>query len=207
MPTEVSKPEFDLSGGDLALDLANTKSRRPTPEPREDLRDYDDLVSWGLQAGAIGAQEGASLRSLAARNPRAGRAAVERARALRESLFDVFSALATGREVPPDALDRVNAALPGALGHLRLVRAEGGADWSWTGEADLDRVLWPVVRAAALLLTGPDRKHLRECGASDCAWLFLDKSRNGTRRWCDMAVCGNREKARRFQRRARRSGA
>jgi predicted RNA-binding Zn ribbon-like protein len=202
---EVTEPGFDVSGGDLSLDLANTKSLRPTREPREDLRSYDDLVAWGLQAGAIDAADAVSLRALAARSPRASRAALERARDLREAVFEVFSAVARGREIPRSALDRVNAALPGALARLRLDQAREGATWSWAGKADLDRVIWPAVRAAALLLTSPDLAHVRECAASDCAWLFLDRSRNGTRRWCDMAVCGNREKARRFQRRARRS--
>ena len=197
------QPRFDLTGGDLALDLANTKSRRPTPEPREDLQAYEDLVAWGLQAAAIDPTDAAALRALVARNPRAGKAALARARELREAVFEVFSAVAGRREIPRSALDRVNAALPGALARLRLDRTGEGAAWAWAGQPDLDRVIWPAVRAAALLLTGPDRAFVRECGASDCAWLFLDRSRNGTRRWCDMAVCGNREKARRFQRRAR----
>lgn len=199
----VIRPDFDLSGGDLALDLANTKSRRPTPDPREDLREYGDLVAWGLQAGAIGRDDAAALHALAARNPRAAQAALGRTRDLREAVFEVFSAVAGERALPQAALDRINTALPAAMARLRLDRAAGGATWAWAGAPDLDRVLWPAVRAAALLLTGADRQRVRECGASDCAWLFLDHSRNGTRRWCDMAVCGNREKARRFQRRAR----
>ncbi len=195
---------FDLSGGDLALDLANTKASRPTPEPREDLLVYDDLVRWALQAGAIDAPEAAALRALARRRPRAARAALERARALREAVFEVFSAVAGGRAIPGGPLDRVNATLPHALARLRLARSGETVGWSWRNEPHLDRVVWPALRAAALLLTGPARAHVRECAARDCAWLFLDTSRNGTRRWCDMAVCGNREKARRFQRRARR---
>jgi predicted RNA-binding Zn ribbon-like protein len=188
---------FDVSGGDLALDLANTLSRRPTADPREDLREYADLVEWGLQAGSIAPAEAAALRARAARSPRAARAGLARARELREAIFAVFSAVAGNRALPAPALDRVNAALPAALARLRLDRT--GALWTWADGGDFDRVLWPVVRAAALLLTGPDRQYVRECAARDCAWLFLDRSRNGTRRWCDMAVCGNREKARRFR--------
>jgi predicted RNA-binding Zn ribbon-like protein len=200
----VSRPEFELTGGDLALDFANTLSRRLTAEPREDLREYEDLVEWGTLAGAIDPGEAGALRSLAARSPRTARAALSKARAVREALFEAFDAVARRRPVAPGALKRVNDALAGALGRLRL--GPGGDGWTWTGPLDLDRVLWPVARAAAHLLTSPDRALVRECGASDCAWLFLDRSRNGTRRWCDMAVCGNREKARRFQERSRRRG-
>lgn len=199
----VSKAAFDLSGGDLALDLANTLSRRRTPEPREDLREYEDLVAWGLQARTLTSAEAAGLRRRAAESPRAARAALLRARAVREAVFDVFSALAEARPVPSTGLARLNAALPDALARLRLEPAGAGAEWAWSEGAALDRVFWPAVRAAGDLLTGPDRERVRECGARDCAWLFVDRSRNGTRRWCDMAVCGNREKARRFQTRSR----
>jgi predicted RNA-binding Zn ribbon-like protein len=201
--TAASAPDFDLSGGDLALDLANTKAQRLAPVPREDLLDYADLVAWGLQAGAIDAGEAAALRALAGRSPRAARAALERARDLREAVFEVFRAVANGRPVPEPALARVNGALKEALAHLRLAGRGGGAEWTWSAPTHLDRVTWPAVRAAADLLTGSELALVRECGASDCAWLFVDRSRNATRRWCDMAVCGNREKARRFQRRAR----
>ena len=203
----VSAPEFELTGGDLALDLANTKSRRLTPAPREDLREYGDLVTWGVLAGAIDEDEAKALRALAARSPRAARAALDRARSLREAVFQVFAAVAGGDPVPPPALERINGALGDALGRLRLQEIGDDVAWSWAGEPELDRVLWPVVRAAAQLLTGPERHLLRVCGARDCAWLFLDRSRNGTRRWCDMAVCGNREKARRFQKRSHRRRA
>jgi predicted RNA-binding Zn ribbon-like protein len=198
----VKGPAFELTGGDLALDFANTLSRRPTPAPREDLRDYADVVAWAERAKAIEPADADALRALAARNPRGARAALAEARRVREAIFETFEAVAGGRRVPPDALARVNEALAEALGRLRL--GPDGKGWTWTGAIDFDRVLWPVARAAARLLTGPDRALVRECGASDCAWLFLDRSRNGARRWCDMAVCGNREKARRFQERARR---
>src|SRR5262245_33212009 len=182
---EVSDPPFEISGGDLALDLANTLARRLMAEPREDLREYGDLVTWGVLAGAIDADEASALRALAARSPRAARAALERARALRESVFEVFTAVAQERAVPPIALARLNDGLGAALTPLRLDGS--GAAFTWSGPPDLDRVQWPVARAAALLLTGPDRAIVRKCGASDCAWLFVDRSRNGTRRWCDMA--------------------
>jgi predicted RNA-binding Zn ribbon-like protein len=65
-------------------------------------------------------------------------------------------------------------------------------------------MLAPIVRAAAELLTSDDRARIRECGSETCFWLFMDHSKNGTRRWCDMKVCGNREKARRHYRREQR---
>jgi predicted RNA-binding Zn ribbon-like protein len=64
-------------------------------------------------------------------------------------------------------------------------------------------MLWPVVRSAAELLTSDELGRVRECAADNCAWLFLDRSKNRSRRWCDMAVCGNRDKVRRFRQRSR----
>lgn len=208
MRTPVSgRPEFafEISGGNLCLDLANTRDRRPTPSPREHLHTYEDLVVWGLQAGAIEARQAAALRALARRGPGAARAALARALALREAIFDLFSAVAGGRALPAPALARLNAALPAALSRLELADEGRGPSWAWRdAPTHLDRVAWPAARAAALLVASDDRERVRECAARDCAWLFLDQSRNGTRRWCNMAVCGNREKARRFQGRARR---
>jgi predicted RNA-binding Zn ribbon-like protein len=199
-----ARPAFEISGGDLALDFPNTKERRPTATPVELLHSYDDVVAWGVQAGAVPAGLAPELRARAARRPAEARAAFRRAVELREAIFALFSAVAGGRPLPESALARLNAALPPALSHQRLDSDGPHARWAWSDETHLDRILWPVLRKAAALLTSPDLSRLRECAASDCAWLFLDASRNGTRRWCDMTVCGNREKARRFQRRERR---
>jgi predicted RNA-binding Zn ribbon-like protein len=77
--------------------------------------------------------------------------------------------------------------------------------WIDGGRAGLlDDALWAVARSAAdLLISETTLAHLRECAAETCGWLFLDRSKNGSRRWCDMKVCGNRAKVRRFRRRAR----
>lgn len=76
--------------------------------------------------------------------------------------------------------------------------------WGWDDAAPaLDRPLWPVARSLAELLTSDELPRVRECAADNCAWLFIDTSKNRSRRWCDMAVCGNRAKARRHYARAR----
>jgi predicted RNA-binding Zn ribbon-like protein len=194
---------FELSGGRLCLDLANTLDERPGPAPRERLRRYDDLVAWGEQAGLLSAALARRLRAEAERRPQAAAATVHRAHELREALFQAFSALAAGRAAPSQALAVLNRALPRALGRLRLGREGAGFRWAWDEGAGLDRMLWPVVRSAAELLVSPDRERVRECAAETCSWLFLDESRNRSRRWCDMTVCGNRDKVRRFYTRRR----
>jgi len=116
----------------------------------------------------------------------------------------VFKARARGEPVPAVALEELNGALSEALGSLRVEPQRGGFRWGFArAETDLAPMLAPVLRSAAELLVSPDLERVRECDSGSCFWLFLDTSKNGTRRWCDMKVCGNREKARRHHQRAK----
>jgi predicted RNA-binding Zn ribbon-like protein len=171
---------------------------------RELLRDYADLVSWGEQAGALALQDGKALRGVARRDPGAAKAALSRARSLRETLFGLFSGAAGGRTPDPEAVARLHDALQAAAAHRRLVPDGTHLRWRWSaGALSLDRLTHEVAISAVELLTSPSLERVRECQAPDCAWLFLDASRNGSRRWCDMSVCGNRAKVRRFRGRSR----
>lgn len=191
--------EFELSGGHAALDFANTLDRRPTPEPKELLRRYADLADWGKQAGLVSAAEHRVLCRLASRKPRAAQSALRRARTLREVIFELCASAASGGPLPPGPLAALTGVLRTATAHLVLAPAESLAAYRWSRSVSLDRISWAVTRAAAALLTEPPRGHLRVCAAESCDWLFLDISRNQSRRWCDMAVCGNRAKVRRFR--------
>jgi predicted RNA-binding Zn ribbon-like protein len=195
--------QFELTGGALCLDFANTVDSRPTVEPEELLGDYADLVEWGRQSGALDERAARRLERRAGANRGRADTVLRRARALREALFEIFSARANGSRLPAAALRILNSNLPSALSVMRLGEAEGNVVWEWEKKYPLDRVVWPVVRSAAELLTSPRLDRVRVCAAAECAWLFLDESRNGSRRWCDMAVCGNRNKVRRFRGRRR----
>jgi predicted RNA-binding Zn ribbon-like protein len=211
-PTEPANPAddgyaFELSGGHLALDFTNTISRREeAADSTEYLPRYGRLVSWGLQAGLVTAKAGESLRVEARSRPRAAVAALRRAVAIREAAFSLFVAIARGEKPPAAALEAINAALPEALAALRIGAGPDGFAWRFAhDEMDLAPMLAPVVRAAAELLTSDEVVRIRECGSETCFWLFLDRSKNGTRRWCDMKVCGNRAKARRHYQREKRA--
>jgi len=190
---------FELSGGALCLDLANTVDERTSRRPIELLERYDDLLNWALQAGAITRADAAALAAEASRQPEAAEAALVRARRLREAIFSICRATAGRRPVPSSALATLNRAVAGSLANRRILVRGRTFSLSWReGEhPDLDRVLWAAAAAAADLLTSPDLARVKVCPGSGCAWLFLDRSRNGTRRWCDMSVCGNRAKAQR----------
>jgi predicted RNA-binding Zn ribbon-like protein len=199
---------FELTGGPLCLDLANTLDSRRTSRPRELLLDFEDLVSWGLQTEAISDPIGRRLRKQARRNPRGAHEALENARKVREDVFRIFTALAAGQAPPSPALRGLDAAVSEAFSSRRLKAVGSGIGWDWpeSPPLHLDRVLWPTVASAAELLTSDDLSRVRECEGERCAWLFLDRSKNRSRRWCDMTVCGNRAKARRHYARAKGRG-
>lgn len=196
--------KYGLSGGALALDFANTVGWRKRAKRAEHLRNYADLLAWAKSAGALSGPEAERLAGEGRRRPGATSAALRRALRLREAIYGLFSALALRAAPAAEDLRALNAALPAALSRLRIGVSENVPAWEWTGdELALDRMLWPVARSAADLLTSQHLGRVRECGDEHCGWLFLDTSRNQSRRWCSMSDCGNRAKARRHYARTR----
>jgi predicted RNA-binding Zn ribbon-like protein len=199
---------FGLLAPRLGLDFANTLNSRLTAQPRELLNNYADLVSWCRQAGILSARAAEHLARQAACRPIEAVSVYERAIALREALYRIFSAVAGERSPPAADLEILNAILSDAFAVLRIVATGHGFIWAWTGLEDaLDRALWPIALSVAELLTSSASKAVRECAAANCGWLFLDTTRNRSRRWCDMRVCGNRAKAHRHYRRTRQARA
>ncbi len=202
------QPEFvfDLTGGQLALNFANTVSRRHVPDRRkEHLESYADIVTFAKQSGIISAKDAKELCDYAERHPTEAARTFRKAIAMREVMYRVFSAIAQGKTASTADLDLMNDFAIEALRHRCLARSNGGYRWQWRpdGKNPLDRILWETAQAATDLLTSPELQLVRFCEAPDCEWLFLDHSRNRSRRWCDMTSCGNRQKARRHYRRTR----
>ena len=197
------KYTFELTGGALCLDFANTLGDRPH-STEEHLFRWTDLVDWGEQASAMSSREAGVLRRWAARHEQQANDALGKAKALREALYRVFSALAAEHPAPAADLSVLNEWLGDGLGHLRVSARSGEYEWTWDTVSVPERVLWPVVRSAADLLVSAERTQLRECRSPTCSWLFVDRSRTKQRRWCSMRTCGNRAKVRRFHERRRR---
>lgn len=197
-----------LIGGRLCLDFANTASGRGTDHHVEHLVDYRALVAWGRHVDILDAKSAvALLRRARARRP-AAQGVWRRALALREAVHRVFKALARHQGVAAADLAVVNGALAAALPHGRVVPARNGFSWSWDDDARLlDRMLWPVARSAAELLTAAELRRVKQCPGPNCGWLFLDLSKNGSRRWCEMEVCGSRAKARAYYARRKAEAA
>jgi predicted RNA-binding Zn ribbon-like protein len=196
------KSPFEFTGGNLCLDFANTVDNRTSERATELLTDYSRLLRWGEESGSITRKTAEKLSSMAAQSPGHAQLVLRRAVQLRDAVYDLFSAVAQRRGIPGAALGSVNRAAQLAAGHAQVVFANRHFAWEWNSpDGHLDAMLWPVSRAAAELLTSEDLANIRQCASDTCAWLFLDKTKNHRRRWCDMKTCGNRDKARRYYQR------
>jgi predicted RNA-binding Zn ribbon-like protein len=193
---------LDLVGGALCLDFTNTVHSHEAKHAADELVVYDDLVLWGRRSGVLEDADAQRLLDLAAAHPRKAQAVLRRARALRRVIFDVFEAIADGCEPNQTDLTRLSDVWRQMIGEGAISRTADGYDWAWHRSPDaMDRMLWPITRSAVDLLTSPDLGRIHKCAAENCTWLFIDLSKNRSRRWCEMSSCGNRAKSRRHYRR------
>lgn len=187
---------YEPEAGRLCLDFANTVSWRGSDRRHDWLSSYSNLVDWGKLVDVLTDEEAQLLHQAATRDPVEAEKVLEKAVALREALYNIFSAVSTGLSPNSADLHTLNVALRGASAYVQIISSNDGLDWAWGGYGDeLDRMLWPVARSAANVLTGEDIQRVGECQGDGCGWLFMDMSRNRSRRWCDMHECGNRAKA------------
>jgi predicted RNA-binding Zn ribbon-like protein len=194
----------DLIGGDSALDFINTVTGRDR-QPRDWLDSYARLLEWATLVRLLPEK---NLRALAKKlrdEPAAATRALSRAKELREELFALVSAVASGNAPPKSALAALREHwLAGSEAHeLRFENGRVIADVR-ADAADFDLIAAMVgYRMVEHVMPQPvDR--LRMCGGANCSWVFIDSSKAGRRRWCDMAVCGNVAKTQRFYARARK---
>jgi predicted RNA-binding Zn ribbon-like protein len=116
----------------------------------------------------------------------------------RIAIHRIFAGVARSGRADPLSVAALNFALSDALSRLRIAETGDTYGWDWSGsQGALARPLWPIIRAAGELLTGPDLHRVRICGGDPCGFMFVDTSRRG-RRWCDMNLCGKRAKNRRY---------
>ena len=198
--------ELRIVGGHLALDFVNTVEGEPDGEPGfEFLRGYGDVVAWSERVGVLSEEEAGRLALEAKRKPEEAEAVYLDTLTLRDALCGVFRAVAEDREPPIESLEVLGRYECEALSHGKLAPGDHGFRWEWTDEGELAGILWPVAHAATELLTSGSLDRLKRC--AHCRWVFLDESRNHSRRWCTMEVCGTHEKVRRYvaKRAARRS--
>ena len=177
---------------ELCLDFANTLSWRGSEQPTESLRNIGDLLDW------LGARSGMPPALIDRACERAASALFTAAVELREALYEIFSAAAANRPAEDTDLVLLNRLLAAAPQRTHVLANDVGYGWAIEAPAaSLPMLLAPVLWSAADMLTRPGLHRVRRCANDQCLWLFLDQSKAGTRRWCDMSSCGNRAKSRR----------
>jgi predicted RNA-binding Zn ribbon-like protein len=207
MAPEAAIGEHDLLGGRLALDFVNTVEPRIGPEQRDYLPDYAALAAWSAHSGAVTADEAAALRLAASADAERGTAVWRRAIVLRETLYRLVLAAAENRLPQPSDLEVLTRAFTRAQQHATLAADDRGIRWRWVSPTDLERPLWEVARSAVETLTTGEAIRVGVCrhDTDGCGWVFLDATKNGSRRWCGMADCGTRAKSRRLTERRRQA--
>ena len=169
--------------GSLALDLANTFSFRGTAHEVDHLGTIKGLTRWAAAAGLI--DDGWSLA------PKEARPLLATVHHLRSAIAAAGAAIANGAEPPADALATIRDMAAESL--ARAILAGAPARLAFAGT---DRILGPIAWAAFDLFRGSELDRLKQCPSDDCHWLFVDRTKNGSRRWCEMATCGDRAKRR-----------
>jgi len=189
-------PEDDFQQDEvLCINFVNTVSWRGKPKPNEHLTNIESWLDWAKEEGLASVE---AIEELASRGVEESEAAFERAIQFREALYNFLKAFGSSED--PGAKDRllVQEVLARAMGRLKLSESKGG--WAFElnpGSADWEALLCPCALSAAQLVAGPWSSRLRVCSRDECLWLFMDNTKNRSRKWCDMTTCGNVVKARR----------
>lgn len=192
--------DIERVGGHVALDFANTAAGRDTDRPAEHLPDSGALMAWLKISRTVDEASFAQVRSLLADDPDLGSTIDGTAKDLREAIYRTGHALAHGCEPDPCDLRSITHWAARAFAEATPMRgADGLYRLDYGGTSPDVAVLGPIALAMTELLGSPDVRRIGQCEGDGCGWLFVDRSRTGRRRWCDMRTCGNRSKARRHR--------
>ena len=193
--------QYRLVGGDLCLDFCNTVGGKRETIPRENLHSYAHFLAWCQQAGLVDSAQRALLLKQSEQDSAGAHEVFARAIKLREALYRILLASSAGTHVENGDLALLNSELVSGLGQLRLGREGNDFVWQWTAHPlSMAMPLGPIAHSAAKLLSsGSLQHHVHQCCGNNCGWLFLDHSKNHSRRWCDMRDCGNLAKVRRHR--------
>lgn len=203
-PMVVSTSTFVFVGERLWLDFVNTDDLRRGVRV-DVLRDFDALVQWLTAARVLDGERAASIVRRAEQQPAGAAAALVDARRVRAALRNLAERGGVTEKARADALTEINRVLGRSAGTRRVDFGDDGAfrhSFVPVGDAFAGLMI-PVVESAAEALVGGELLRVRRCADGRCPRVFYDSTRNGRRRWCDMAACGNRAKAARFRARER----
>jgi predicted RNA-binding Zn ribbon-like protein len=195
--SSVPKP-FQLLAGHPALELVNTLDLRFSANPQELLPTYPDLLRFAAQLHLLPAEQARKLGRIV--RAQDGQLVLASVVELREALAALLYAWVDGNKPAARQVEILETHFHAAALHRSLGSGDERLVWSWSGlEQQAELPLWKLAQSASDFLVSDDARRVKGCGDPTCRWLFLDLSKNHTRRWCDMKTCGNRMKARRHQ--------
>lgn len=197
---------WSFQAGNLALDFANTVDWHASDNPGELLNNYRDLANWAQDYSLLTLDEFRHLTEEAQRHPDAASKVLKNVIDLRESIYRIFSAIASDSTPVGKDLNKLKEMWEQAISIAELVPQEKGFSWTWEKQPPtLEKMLWLVSGAAMDLLLLKPLSQVGQC-ADDrgCGLLFIDTSRNHSRQWCSMDSCGNRAKAQRHYHRSKK---
>ena len=205
--------KFEFLGEALCLDFVNTLHDTAAKDQGEDLSSDADVAVWAAEAGILTAGEMVtfhagvtkkyvSLNLLGKRHA----SLCDEARALREALRAIFQRAVRGKKIGLGDVETLNLLLKCFSVAGQIEKSNGDWTMNWDSRAGgAERVFYAIVKSAAEVVATGRWRALRECDSDTCTWMFLDTSKNHSRRWCEMARCGNRDKVQRFRARSRRA--
>jgi predicted RNA-binding Zn ribbon-like protein len=197
--------EYQGKAGRVCLDFANTVEWHASDSPQDTLHSFADLADWAHKVGLLTKPETQGLLRGAEANPAQAERVLRRAIQLREAVYRIFVSLSKGKKPADLDMDELNKSLSTICDGARIRQSVRGFEWEWNVDRNSpDFPVAMVALSAAELLVSEDRERVGQCADErGCGWLFLDTSKNHSRRWCDSKDCGNRERQHRYYERTR----
>ncbi len=205
LPSFISQAgSLPLVGSELAFDLSNTSSGRGHSTHKDHLGVGKDVIVWAQHAKVLTPTDGEWAVSAVIDNRALADELLHRTLLLRETIYKLGEAIATGLGTSTETVDTLAHVHAACIARAHLVKHDSGFVWAWAPQDSLvEAILGPVTLSALTLLTQADLSRIKQCAGDHCGWLFFDTTKNKSRRWCEMQVCGNRAKQRRHLTRAR----
>jgi predicted RNA-binding Zn ribbon-like protein len=198
-------PKWKFRGGQLSLDFVNSVDGRVELNGndytilKDKINNYEDLVDWAKTIGILNETTARNLVSLAGQKGKVTNSVFERAIKLRESLYRIFISIVENRVPLKEDIEVLNNECSAVREQQKLVYTSRKFSWNYELTDEPDNMIWQVALSGAELLLSDQLKRVKQCPGTNCGWLFLDASKNGSRQWCDMKDCGNVAKVRRYR--------
>lgn len=198
---------LDLKSGHPSLEFTNTVSNHASEQPGETLFNYEAVLAWAQRVGLLSLEDVDRLAKKAVCQPERAARILAKTLELREAIYRIFVAKTQGKPPMKEDLTVLNSTLSYLTQGAQLAPHADRFEWQWNfDENALEAPLWLIALSAVDLMTSEYYARLGQCADEDgCGWLFVDTSKNHSRRWCDINDCGNRAKQRRYQKRAQKS--